>query len=328
MIILSKKKQSMMNIVVTDGYTLNPGDLNWDQIDALGNLHIHDRTAAERILERCIDADIILTNKVPLDEKTMFRLPKLKMISVLATGYNVIDVKAATGKGIIVCNVPAYGTASVAQHAFALLLELTNSVGRNAQSVRNGEWATATDWCYTKQPITELAGKTLGIIGFGHIGQQMARIGHALGMKVLFANRSKKESDFAIQKDVQTVFKESDFVSLHCPLTPENFEFVNKDLLSSMKRTACLINTARGQLIQEEDLADALNNDIIAGAALDVLSMEPPSKENPLPAAKNCIITPHTAWMSKEARQRILEITARNIQEFISGKNLTNQVNR
>jgi glycerate dehydrogenase len=316
-----------MKIVVTDGYTLNPGDLSWDEIASLGTIEVYDRTPSNLITERCKDADIILTNKVPLNNNTISQLPNLKMISVLATGYNVIDVKAASEKGIVVCNVPAYGTASVAQHTFALLLELSNGVGLNAQSVANGEWVSSKDWCYSQVAITELAGKTLGIVGFGNIGQQVARIAHAFGMRIVYHNRSEKHSDIAERRDVQRLFAESDFISLHCPLTPENHQFVNSSLLGLMKKTACIINTARGQLINEEDLAGALNNEQIASAALDVLSTEPPSKENPLLSAKNCIITPHNAWMSKEARERIMETTYRNVKEFISGQSPANRVN-
>ncbi len=309
-----------MKIVVTDGYTLNPGDLSWDTIKELGEVIIYERTAYEAIVERCRDAAIILTNKVPIDRAILNQLPNLKLISVLATGYNVIDTKAAREKGIPVSNVPAYGTNSVAQHVFALLLELVNHVGLNAASAKNGEWQTAIDWCYSKKPLKELCDKTMGIVGFGNIGQQVARIGQAFKMDVLFMNPSQKYFDGASQVDVTTLFKESDFISLHCPLTENNFEFVNMEILAVMKRTAFLINTARGHLINEQHLAMALNENMLAGAALDVLSSEPPKESNPLLNAKNCIITPHTAWMSKEARQRILNATAENIKNFLMGQ--------
>jgi glycerate dehydrogenase len=247
-------------------------------------------------------------------------LHNTKLICVLATGYNVIDINAAREKNIIVCNVPSYGTASVAQHTIALLLELTNRVGIHAESVAEGEWLHAPDWCYTKTPIIELAGKTCGIVGFGNIGQQVARIVKALGMKVIYYSPHQKETDLADYADIQTLFAQSDFISLHCPLKKDNFQFVNKTLLQLMKRSGFLINTARGQLIHERHLADVLNQQSIAGAALDVLSVEPPNENNPLLSAKNCIITPHTAWISREARQRIIDATAQNIEAFLNGK--------
>jgi glycerate dehydrogenase len=309
-----------MQIVITDGYTLNSGDLSWDSIAAHGELTIHERTPPAQIIDRCKDADIVLTNKVPFNRATLEALPKLKCISVLATGYNLIDTAAAREKGVIVSNVPGYGTASVAQHVFALLLELTNAVGLHVDSTRKGEWQRSPDWSYTKQSIIELSGKTLGIIGMGNIGKQVGRIGSAFDMPVLFFNPSKKENRYGRQVDVETVFRESDAISLHAPLKPENQQFVNKALIEQMKRNALLINTARGGLINEADLADALNNNRIAGAALDVLSTEPPSENNPLLKAKNCIITPHNAWMSKEARERILAVTEKNIKAFLEGK--------
>lgn len=309
-----------MRIVVTDGYTLNPGDLSWAPIEALGPLTVYDRTVPGEIVERCREAEIILTNKAPFAKETLLQLPQLKLISVLATGYNVIDVQAAKEKNIVVCNVPGYGTASVAQHAFALLLALTNRVAEHSASTARGEWQRAKDWCYTVAPLTELDGKIIGIVGLGNIGQRAARIAQAFGMKVVYYNPSKKENDFAEYRTLEELFAESDAVSLHCPLKPENHQFVNAALLHRMKSSAFLINTARGPLMHEQDLADALNNDVIAGAALDTLSTEPPSPDNPLLTAKNCIVTPHIAWMSKEARQRIMRITAENIKAFLGGK--------
>lgn len=308
-----------MRIVVTDSYTLNPGDLSWENIEALGKLVVYDRTPVELIEKRCANAEIILTNKVPFNKETLAKLPGLKLISVLATGYNVIDIAAAKERGILVCNVPGYSTPSVAQHVFALLLELTNHVGENSDSTSKGEWQQSVDWCYTKNPITELAGKTFGIVGLGNIGRQVATIAHAFGMKVIYYNPTPKEHLFAKAYNLQMLFKESDVITLHCPLKEDNHQFVNKDLLELMKPTAYLVNTSRGQLIDEEELAQALNNNTIAGAALDVLSVEPPKDGNPLVNAKNCIITPHTAWMSKEARQRIMETTAVNILAFLEG---------
>lgn len=309
-----------MNIIVADGYAVNPGDISWDSIASLGKLTVHDRTAPNELIERCKNADIILTNKVVINKEAFEQLPSLKMISVLATGYNVIDIKTAKEKNIPVCNVPGYGTASVAQHAFALLLELTNRVGLHATSVASGEWNTTTGWSYFKAPLMELAGKTMGIVGFGNIGQQTATIAAAFGMNVLYYGPNKKETTLAKYVELNTLFAESDVISLHCPQTNNNLQFVNKALLVKMKPSAFLINTSRGPLIQEQDLADALNEQKIAGAGLDVLSVEPPPTSNPLLSAKNCIITPHNAWMSKEARQRVLDVTANNIKAFLSGK--------
>lgn len=308
-----------IKIVVLDGFTLNSGDLSWEPLLQRGEVTIYDRTGDADILERCRGAAIVVTNKVPLTGAVIQQLPELQLISVLATGYNVIDVEAAKKGGVVVCNVPAYGTASVAQHTFALLLELTNHVGLHAQSVTAGKWERSPDFAYTKKPVMELEEKTLGIVGFGNIGQQTARIGVALGMKILYNSRTKKDTDLGTFTDLKTLFAQSDVVSLHCPLTPENKGFVNKELLSVMKPSVYLINTARGTLINEPDLADALNKGVITGAALDVLSVEPPEAGNPLLRAKNCILTPHIAWISIEARRRIMEITAQNMESFLKG---------
>src|SRR5688572_27307002 len=308
-----------MKIVVTDGYALNPGDLSWKAIEDYGELIVHERTSHDLIYERCKHADIILSNKTELNKDLIVTLSDLKLISVLATGYNVIDITAAHNNGIVVCNVPAYGTASVAQHTFALILELTNHISLHSGSVANGEWQQSPDWCYSRRPLMELAGKTLGIVGMGNIGRQTALIAIAFGMRVIYASRHNKQADPGEYKDLQSLFSESDFISLHCPLTPENKEFVNAGLLQLMKPSAYIINTARGQLINEKDLANALNSNKIAGAALDVLSKEPPQDDNPLLKAKNCVITPHNAWMTKEARQRIIDVTAKNIQYFLDG---------
>lgn len=308
----------MMKIIVTDGYTLNPGDLSWEQIQRFGELTVYDRTKPSAIIDRCRDANIILTNKVPLNEATIAELPHLKMIGVTATGYNIIDVQAAAKRNIVVCNVPAYGTASVAQHTIALLLELTNQVGRHAASVAAGEWVKSPDFSYQKTSITELAGKTLGIVGWGNIGEQTARIAQALGMHIIYYNPSVKEKAWAKWYPLPGLFAESDVVSLHCPLKPENMGFVNADLIALMKPSAFIINTSRGPLINEADLADALNSGRIAGAALDVLSAEPPAAQNPLLGAKNCLITPHIAWVSKEARQRVMDVTVQNISAYLT----------
>jgi glycerate dehydrogenase len=305
-----------MKIVVTDGYALNPGDISWDAVSVLGELVVYDRTPAELIVKRCREADIVLTNKVPFSKQTIDALTGLKMIGVLATGYNVIDTKAAAEKNIPVCNAPAYGTASVAQHVFALLLELINHTGLHAASVAAGDWQHSADWCYTKKPITELAGKTMGIVGWGNIGRRVAAIATAFGMTIICNSRTKRDDTSAVYCDIETLFARSDVVSLHCPLANDNNEFVNAALLASMKPSALLINTARGQLINEKDLAEALNNNVIAGAGLDVLSKEPPLPGNPLLGAVNCIITPHQAWITREARERIMMITAANIRAF------------
>lgn len=315
-----------MNIVVLDGYTLNPGDLSWKSIEQFGTLKVYERTTAPAVVERCAEADIVLTNKVPLDKNALQQLSKLKLISVLATGYNIVDIETAKSMGVPVCNVPAYATASVAQQTFALILELTNRTGLHAASVAEGEWVSAEDFSYTKTPLMELNGKTLGIIGFGNSGQQVAKIAVAFGMKILYYNPSKKETSTATYANIETVFAESDIVSLHCPLKADNHQFVNLNLLHKMKSSAFLINTARGQLINEYDLAEALNSEVIAGAGLDVLSKEPPSPDNPLLKAKNCIITPHIAWITKEARMRIMEVTAKNIASFLQGTTI-NKVN-
>ncbi|MDX2045427.1 MAG: D-2-hydroxyacid dehydrogenase [Chitinophagaceae bacterium] len=307
-----------MQIVITDGFTLNAGDLDWEPLRTFGELKIYDRTATELITERCKRAEIILTNKVPFSSETIEQLPGLKLISVLATGYNVIDVKATREKNITVCNVPAYGTASVAQHTIALLLELSNHTGIHTASVKNGDWEKSADWCYTKAPVIEWAGKTMGIVGLGNIGRQVALIAAALGMKIIYNSSTDKRSGPGTFTDLKTLFAESDVISLHCPLK-DNAGFVNKNLLQLMKKTSFLINTARGQLINEQDLADALNNNGIAGAALDVLSKEPPASDNPLLRARNCFITPHHAWMSREARQRIMDTTVRNIEAYLKG---------
>jgi glycerate dehydrogenase len=316
-----------MNIVVTDGFTLNGGDLSWERIAQFGEMAIHDRTPTHLIEERCHDADIVVTNKTPFSREAISALPKLKCICVTATGYNVIDTKTAAEKGIVVCNVPGYGTASVVQHVFALLLELTNAVGLHSRSVRKGDWNKNPDWCYTVKPIVELSGKTIGIVGYGNIGQQVGKIADAFGMKVIYYNPSPKEASVGEQKPLDAVFAESDVVSLHCPLTPENKGMVNRPLLLKMKPNAFLINTARGPLINEGDLAGALNENIIAGAALDVLSTEPPTDAHlQLINAKNCIITPHNAWMSREARQRLMDATVENIAAFLKGQPI-NRVN-
>lgn len=308
-----------MEIVITDGYTLNPGDLDWTILKQFGNLSIYDRTDPVALIERCYHADIILTNKTVITKELIDAASRLKLIAVTATGYNNIDMAAAKAKGISVCNVPAYGTFSVAQHAFALLLELINHVGLNAASTAKGEWSMAKDWCYTIKPIVELKDKVIGIVGLGKIGKQMALIAHAFGMKVIYFG-GREKLDNAIQVDLHQLFIQADVISLHCPLTKDNAGFVNRELLELMKPTAIIINTARGALINEKDLAQALQQGRIAAAGLDVLSAEPPPKNHPLIGLENCIVTPHNAWISFEARQRIMNITFANLQSFLNGK--------
>ena len=315
-----------MKIVVVDVYTLNPGDLSWNMLSALGELMVYDRTPIELIVERCKEATIVLTNKVPFSKETLAALPNLKYISVLATGYNIIDTAAAKEQGVLVSNVPGYGTASVAQHVFSLLLEITNHTGKNARWSAEGNWQDCADFCYTVAPITELQGKTMGIVGFGNIGQNVASIAIAFGMQVIYFNPSIKSTGIGTQVTLDEVFEQADFISLSCPLTATNQAFVNEALINKMKPSSYLINTARGQLINESDLATALNQNTIAGAALDVLSKEPPPANNPLLTAKNCIITPHVACISTEARKRILSITASNILSYINGS-VSNCVN-
>lgn len=310
-----------MKIVVLDGFALNPGDLKWDELEKLGDIQVFNRTKSEEVFDRIHDTEVIITNKVVINKALIDRLPHLKYIGVTATGYNVVDVQAASGKGIVVTNIPAYSTDSVAQLVFSHILNVANHVELHTNSVRSGDWSSNPDFAYWKTPQVELAGKTLGIIGFGRIGSKVASLALAFGMKVIFQNRSIKTDlpEGVVQKSLAEVFAESDFVSLNCPLTPENSEFVNEKLISSMKSSAVLINTGRGGLINEADLAAALNSGRIAAACLDVLSAEPPSKENPLISAKNCFITPHIAWATFEARQRLMHITVENLRLFLSG---------
>lgn len=309
-----------MKIVIIDGYTLNPGDLSWDGIEGFGQVTLYDRTPDALVQDRCKDADIILTNKVPISADTIKAATGLKLICVTATGFNIVDIEAARKRNIPVCNIPGYGTASVAQHTFALLLELTNHVGLNSTSVKEGMWEKSPDFCYTKASLTELNEKTFGIVGFGKIGEQVATIAKAFGMNVIYYSKTKKNTASAQYVDLQTLFSSSDVISLHCPLTKDNDQFVNHELLTRTKKSALFINTSRGQLINEKDLAQALNAGQLAGAALDVLSKEPPAHSNPLLHAKNCLITPHNAWMSLEARTRMLAITKKNIEGFLAQK--------
>jgi glycerate dehydrogenase len=307
-----------VKIVVLDSFTLNPGDLSWAGFEAIGPCDIHLRSAPEERVARLRGAQIALTNKVKMDRATIEQCPDLKYIGVLATGFDIIDRTAAKERGISVTNVPVYGTNSVAQAVFALLLELTNQVGLHAQSVSEGGWTRCSDFCYTLTPQVELHGLKLGLVGYGKIGQAVGEIAAAFGMKVTVAARSTKPG--VANASIDEIFRESDVVSLHCPLTPDTEKLVNAARLRSMKKSAFLINTSRGKLVDEAALADALNSGVIAGAGLDVLSVEPPPADNPLPKAKNCIITPHIAWASHAARQRLMNVAVDNLKAFLSGK--------
>lgn len=309
-----------MKLVVLDAYTLNPGDLSWSALTELVPTTLHDRTPASQVVERARGAELVLTNKTPIDAAAIAALPGLKYIGVLATGYNIVDVTAAKARGVVVSNVPAYSTASVAQLTFALLLEFTHHVGEHARTVRSGKWSRCEDFSYCDTPLMELAGRTMGIIGLGAVGRAVAGIAKAFGMHVIGYSRSGPGDSGVEGASVEDVFRRSDVLSLHCPLTPETQRLVNAQRLSLMKPTAILINTGRGLLVDEQALADALNADRLAGAGLDVLSAEPPPADHPLLTAKNCIITPHIAWASKAARIRLMETTVSNVKAFLAGR--------
>ena len=311
-----------MKIVVLDGHTLNPGDLTWKDLEALGECTIYDRTAAEDTASRAVGAEIVLTNKTILSWKIIEELDDLQYISVLATGYNVVDVDAARHRSIPVSNVPTYGTESVAQMVFAHLLNLTQNVGHHARTVNEGRWNKCPDFCYWDTPLVELYGLTMGIVGFGRIGQATARLAQAFGMKVIaydITSPSGKHEGCEMVK-LEDIFRNADVISLHCPLTPDTANLINKQRLALMKPTAFLINTSRGPLVDEQALADALNGEKLAGAGLDVLSIEPATKHNPLLAAKNIYITPHIAWATQAARKRLLQVAVDNIASFLAGK--------
>lgn len=319
-----------MKIVVLDGYALNPGDLSWDELKKFGDIVIYDRTPADKVVERAAEAAIIFTNKTPVSEDALNQLSSIKFIGVLATGYNIVNTEVAKAKGIIVANVPAYGTTSVVQLTFALLLELCHHVQRHSDTVMEGKWTKSPDWCYWDYPLVELFGKTIGIIGFGRIGQQVGDVAAAFGMNII--GNSRTQSDQSHRKNfrwaaIPELLANSDVVSIHCPLFPETKGLINKESLQLMKRSSFLLNTSRGPIIVDEDLADALNDDVIAGAGIDVLSAEPPPKDNPLFGAKNCIITPHIAWATKEARARLMQTTVSNLSAFLKG-NPVNVVNQ
>src|SRR5688572_5065393 len=312
-----------MKITVLDGYCLNPGDLSWDAFRKLGEIEVFDRTRAEDVITRASGAEAALTNKTPLSRQSLEQLPALRYIGVLATGYNIVDVDAARERGIVVTNIPTYGTASVAQFVFALLLELCHNVRLHADAVRTGEWTKNPDWSFWKSPLIELAGKTIGIVGFGRIGRQAARIADAMGMRVIandtFHGEEPRYEGFR-WASMDELLRECDVVSLHSPLFPETRGMINATTLKLMKASAFLINTSRGPLVVDQDLADALNAGRIAGAAVDVLSVEPPAADNPLLSARNCLVTPHIAWATKEARSRLMAAAIENLIAFHEGK--------
>ncbi|MCZ6707984.1 MAG: D-2-hydroxyacid dehydrogenase [Chloroflexi bacterium] len=311
-------------IVVLDGYTLNPGDLSWDGVEEFGELTVHDRTADDLILERAAGCRFALTNKVPFTSATLDALPDLAYIGVLATGYNTVDVEAASARDMVVTNVPTYGTDSVAQHATALMLELVRQPALHSNAVHAGAWTNNVDWCFALTPMTELSGKVLGVVGIGRIGRALARIGAAMGMTIIAqdeyppdaATLAGLEVEFT---DVDDLFRRADVISLHCPLTPETEHLVNAERLALMRPQALLLNTSRGPLVDNQALADALHEGRIGGAGLDVLDVEPPPADNPLLGAPNCVITPHIAWYAQASRQRLMDIAVENLRAFIAG---------
>ena len=315
-----------MKIVVLDGYCLNPGDLSWKDMESLGDFKVYDRTSPTELLERSNGAEVLITNKTLITAQDMEALPQLKYIGVLATGYNVVDVEAAKKKGIVVTNIPAYSTSSVAQMVFAHLLNITQRVGHYAEENIKGRWTNSADFCYWDTNLIELDGKKMGIVGFGNIGQATARIAQAFGMEVcVYTSKEQSALPLGMKKmSLDEIFAECDVVSLHCPLTPDTKGMVNASRLEAMKPNAILINTGRGPLINEQDLADALNAGRIAGAGLDVLSVEPSAMGNPLLSAKNCFITPHIAWATKEARIRLMQIAVNNLKGYINGNVINN----
>ncbi|MGI6005309.1 MAG: D-2-hydroxyacid dehydrogenase [Christensenellales bacterium] len=311
----------MTKIVVLDGYTENPGDLSWGGLEALGELTVYDRTPADQIVSRIGDADIVYTNKTPITRQTLEACPNIRFIGVLATGYNVVDVEAARERGIPVTNVPTYGTDAVGQFAIALLLEICHHIGHHSDAVHQGRWENSPDFCFWDYPLIELLDKTIGIIGFGRIGQVTGRIAQAMGMKVLAYDSYPNDAgrQLAEYVDLDTLFEQSDVIALHCPLFPETEGIVNKDSIAKMKDGVIIINNSRGPLIVEQDLADALNSGKVYAAGVDVVSSEPISSDNPLLKAKNCIITPHISWAPKESRQRLMDIAVNNLAQFLKG---------
>lgn len=315
-----------MKIVILDGYTENPGDLSWDAFRELGQLQVYDRTAPEEVVARIGDAEIVIINKTPMTEQVMSQCDNLRYIGVLATGYNVVEVQAAQRRGIAVTNIPTYGTTAVAQYTMALLLEVCHHVAHHSQAVFDGRWENCVDWCFWDYPLIELAGKTMGIIGFGRIGHATAQMAKAFGMEILAYDVHQTPTDLARYASMEEVLSTADVLVLHCPLFPETEGLVNRNTIDRMKDGVIIINDSRGGLIVEQDLADALNSGKVYAAAVDVVSTEPIRSDNPLLKAKNCLITPHIAWAPKESRQRLMDIAVSNLAEFLNG-NPKNRVN-
>lgn len=318
-----------MKICILDGYSLNPGDLDWSPVERLGDVTLFDRTPADKIVERAADADIVLTNKVPFSADTLRQLPRLRFICVLATGYNIIDTEAAARQGVVVANIPAYSTMSVAQMAFAHILNITNHVASYAREVADGKWTNCPDFCFWDSTLTELAGKTMGIVGLGNTGMATARIAVAMGMKVVALTSKSADTlpEGITPAPLDDVLASADVVSLHCPLTPSTRHLINAASIAKMKPSAILINTGRGPLVDEQAVADALNGGRLAAFGADVLSQEPPRGDNPLLSARNCFLTPHIAWATLEARTRLMSTATENVRQFIAGEPVANRVN-
>lgn len=318
-----------MKICILDGYSLNPGDLDWSPVERLGDVTLFDRTPADKIVERAADADIVLTNKVPFSADTLRQLPRLRFICVLATGYNIIDTEAAARQGVVVANIPAYSTMSVAQMAFAHILNITNHVASYAREVADGKWTNCPDFCFWDSALTELAGKTMGIVGLGNTGMATARIAVAMGMKVVALTSKSADTlpEGITPAPLDDVLASADVVSLHCPLTPSTRHLINAASIAKMKPSAILINTGRGPLVDEQAVADALNDGRLAAFGADVLSQEPPRGDNPLLSARNCFLTPHIAWATLEARTRLMSTATENVRQFIAGEPVANRVN-
>lgn len=318
-----------MKICILDGYSLNPGDLDWSPVERLGDVTLFDRTPADKIVERAADADIVLTNKVPFSADTLRQLPRLRFICVLATGYNIIDTEATARQGVVVANIPAYSTMSVAQMAFAHILNITNHVASYAREVADGKWTNCPDFCFWDSALTELAGKTMGIVGLGNTGMATARIAVAMGMKVVALTSKSADTlpEGITPAPLDDVLATADIVSLHCPLTPSTRHLINAASIAKMKPSAILINTGRGPLVDEQAVADALNGGRLAAFGADVLSQEPPRGDNPLLSARNCFLTPHIAWATLEARTRLMSTATENVRQFIAGEPVANRVN-
>lgn len=318
-----------MKICILDGYSLNPGDLDWSPVERLGDVTLFDRTPADKIVERAADADIVLTNKVPFSADTLRQLPRLRFICVLATGYNIIDTEATARQGVVVANIPAYSTMSVAQMAFAHILNITNHVASYAREVADGKWTNCPDFCFWDSALTELAGKTMGIVGLGNTGMATARIAVAMGMKVVAMTSKSADTlpEGITPAPLDDVLASADVVSLHCPLTPSTRHLINAASIAKMKPSAILINTGRGPLVDEQAVADALNGGRLAAFGADVLSQEPPHGDNPLLSARNCFLTPHIAWATLEARTRLMSTATENVRQFIAGEPVVNRVN-